>query len=61
MVPRLNSAGIAPDSEGKQKLLTEFYPIDEQSIGIQAVPRTKTRGCQAVVTRRDKSTQTAKK
>ena len=46
---------------GKKTLVPEYYRMDEQSVGVQAVPRTKTRGCQAMAARRDKSTQTAKK
>ena len=45
----------------KKTLTPEYYRMDEQSVGVQAVPRSKTRGCQAMAARRDKSTQTVKR
>ena len=53
--------GYMSDPASAASLHPVHYCIHEDSIGVQAVPTTKAKGCQATPARREKSTQTGKK
>ena len=59
-----SSGCLTGDDEPEQEVMhvgakaTEFFRIHDRSVGVQAVPRSHTRGSQAAVTTKEKGCQT---